>query len=150
MPKGTELRVGIFVLTSVLIGGAIAFSVGSESNLFDSKTTYRVVFDTVSGLRAGSPVQIAGVAVGSVQSVDFTDSGEIEVRFDVLSDATRLIRGEPGAEAQKDAPPGTPTGSIASLQGKGMLGDMLLAVSVGDRSLPAWPADEPLPTDPSG
>ncbi len=149
MKYGRELRVGIFVMTAVVVGGAIAFAVGSESNLFESKTTYRVRFDQVSGLRPGSPVQVAGVPVGSVKDLAFTRDGRIEVEVEVVSDTKRLIRGVPGTHP-KDVPAGQPRGSLVSIQSKGMLGDMLLSISVGDPSLPEWPPDEPLPVDPSG
>ncbi len=150
MKYGRELRVGIFVMTAVVVGGAIAFAVGSESNLFSSKTEYRVVFDDVSGLRAGSPVQVAGVPVGSVKSVTFTEHGLIDVRLEVVSDAERLIRGVPGAPHPSQVPDGEPRGSLVSIQSKGMLGDMLLSLTVGDESLPEWPSDQPLPVDDSG
>ncbi|MBC7173997.1 MAG: MCE family protein, partial [Polyangiaceae bacterium] len=150
MKFGRELRVGIFVVVCVVVGGAIAFAVGSESNLFAAKTEYHVVFEDASGLRPGSPVQVAGVPVGSVQLVTFTQDGRIEVRFEVVSEATRLIRGVPGGVHPAQVTPGDPHGSIVSTQSKGMLGDMLLSVSVGDPSFPEWPPDEPLPVDPSG
>lgn len=149
MKYGREVRVGIFVMTAVVVGGAIAFAVGSESNLFQPKAEYRVRFDEVSGLRAGSPVQIAGVPVGSVQTVSFTENGRIEVRIEVVRDATRLIRGVPGTHPS-EVPAGEARGSLVSIQSKGMLGDMLVNLSVGDPSLPEWPRDEPLPVDPSG
>jgi phospholipid/cholesterol/gamma-HCH transport system substrate-binding protein len=150
MKFGRELRVGIFVITAVVVGGAIAFVVGSESNLFSSKTEYRVIFDEVSGLRTGSPVHVAGVPVGSVQSVSFTERGRIDVRMEVVSDAERLIRGVPGSVHPHDAPPEEPRGSVVSIQSKGMLGDMLLSITVGSNDLPEWPPAEPLPVDPSG
>jgi phospholipid/cholesterol/gamma-HCH transport system substrate-binding protein len=137
--------VGIFVMTSIAIGGLIAFTLGSETNLFASKATYSVLFDDASGLRPGSPVHVAGVPVGSVQSVEFTKEGRIRVRIEVLSSTARLIRGIPGGPHPDDIPPGEPRGSTASIQSKGMLGDMLLSVSVGDPSFPEWPTDKSLP-----
>jgi phospholipid/cholesterol/gamma-HCH transport system substrate-binding protein len=145
MKHGRELRVGIFVMAAVIIGGLIAFTLGSETNVFASKITYYVIFDDASGLRPGSPVHVAGVPVGSVQSVEFTEVGMIRVRFEVLSDTSRLIRGVPGGPHPDDVPAGEPRGSAASIQSKGMLGDMLLSVSVGDPSLPEWPPDDALP-----
>ena len=42
-PRGTELRVGAFVVVALLIGGVLAFVIGSQRNLFQSKTTYTAV-----------------------------------------------------------------------------------------------------------
>jgi phospholipid/cholesterol/gamma-HCH transport system substrate-binding protein len=145
MKHGREVRVGIFVVTALAIGGLIAFTLGSETNVFASKVSYHVIFDDASGLRPGSPVHVAGVPVGSVQSVDFTEAGRIRVRFEVLRETSRLIRGVPGGPHPDDVRPGEPRGSAASIQSKGMLGDMLLSVSVGDASLPEWPPDKALP-----
>jgi phospholipid/cholesterol/gamma-HCH transport system substrate-binding protein len=79
--------------------------------------------------------------VGSVQEISFLDDGRIEVRFTVIDDLTRLIRGEPpNVDGASD-----PEGSHASIGSTGLLGDRLLDVSPGDPSLPPWDADRPLP-----
>jgi phospholipid/cholesterol/gamma-HCH transport system substrate-binding protein len=150
MKLGRELRVGIFVMGAIAVGGFIAFAVGSQSHAFEPKTTYRVIFDNVSGLRPGSPVQLAGVPIGSIESVNFNSHGHIEVRFEVLSSMQRLIRGVPGGPNPETLPQGQPRGTVASIQSKGMLGDQLLGLTVGDGSLPEWPPERPLPTSSGG
>src|SRR5699024_6545988 len=145
-----EFRVGVFVMLALLIGGGIVFTIGSETRLFADTTTYTVIFDETSGLRPGSPVQIAGVPVGAVKTVEFTESGRIRVRFDLVSEKPRLIRGNPSDEHPEEAESDEAQGSIVSVEGEGMLGDMLLNISVGDPSLPKWPAEVPLPTSRGG
>jgi phospholipid/cholesterol/gamma-HCH transport system substrate-binding protein len=119
--RGTNFRVGLFVTVALLIGGVLAFAIGNQRSLFSSKTEYTAVFDNVSGLRPGSPVRIGGVDVGTVASVELADNGRIEVVFGVVDDATSLVR----------------EGSIATIGNKGLLGDKLIEVTVGE--------GEPLP-----
>jgi phospholipid/cholesterol/gamma-HCH transport system substrate-binding protein len=113
--RGSELRVGIFVFVALAIGVALVFAIGSQQNLFSSKTSYKARFIDVGGLREGSPVRIAGVSVGNVSGIDLDKSGKILVTFGVSANAKRLIR----------------EGSIASIATKGMLGDQLLEITVG-------------------
>ncbi|MEM1415036.1 MAG: MlaD family protein [Myxococcota bacterium] len=145
--RGTELRVGIFVVAALLIGGTLAFVIGNQSNLFRPKTTFRAVFDEVDGLRAGNSVRVAGVVVGTVESVRFTDDGRLEAQFRVLDSARELLRGDP--ENVPDLEDEGPQPTRVAIGSKGLLGDKLLDLSVGDRSLPPWPAETPMILDES-
>jgi phospholipid/cholesterol/gamma-HCH transport system substrate-binding protein len=118
-----ELRVGIFVFVALVIGSTLVFAIGSQRNLFVAKTNYKALFNDVGGLRAGSPVRINGVEVGTVSNVDLGEGGKIRVMFSVREDATHLIR----------------EGSVASTGQKGMLGDRLLNIAVGGgKPIPPW------------
>ncbi len=136
--KATKFRVGLFVLISLLIGGTIAFAIGSQENIFTSKTDYHAFFDDVGGLQAGSTVRLAGVNVGTVTKVTFGESGSIRVEFTVVDSATHLIRGDPNT-------PHDAGGSVAGVGTKGLLGDKLVEIRVGDPSLPVWDSDEAIP-----
>jgi phospholipid/cholesterol/gamma-HCH transport system substrate-binding protein len=112
----SELKVGIFVTAALLIGGLLVFLIGNQSAMFASKATYEAVFDEVSGLRPGSPVRIAGIDVGTVSDVAFAENGRILVRIEVRDDASAFVR----------------EGSVASVGSKGLLGDQLIDVTVGE------------------
>lgn len=116
-----ELKVGIFVTAALVIGGILVFIIGDRSAMFASKTEYEAIFDSVSGLRAGSPVRIAGIDVGTVKDVSFGDDGRVHVRVEVREDASAFVR----------------EGSTASVGSKGLLGDQLIEITVGQ--------GEPLP-----
>jgi phospholipid/cholesterol/gamma-HCH transport system substrate-binding protein len=141
--RKVELQVGIFVTVAIVLGAIVTFVVGSQRNLFSSKTDYQAVFDDVGGLRAGGPVLVGGVAVGSVKEVSFMEDGRILVRFTVINDLTRLIRGRPPEADGTTAP----EASHARIGSKGLLGDRLLEVTAGDMALPEWNADLPLPVE---
>jgi phospholipid/cholesterol/gamma-HCH transport system substrate-binding protein len=114
--RGTYIRVGVFVVAALVIVITLVFIIGNRTNLFRSKAEYVSVFERVDGLRQGSPVRIAGVTVGAVSSVRFSETGQVRVTFDVVSDASDLVR----------------EGSHAAVGSKGMLGDKLLEVTVGE------------------
>lgn len=99
-----------------MVGSILAFVIGNQRNLFRSKTDYRAVFESVGGLRAGSPVQLAGVPVGTVSSVEIGKDGKIYVTLGVIEEGARLVRED----------------SVASIGSKGMLGDKLIDLTAGN------------------
>jgi len=113
--KSTEVKVGIFVMLTLALGGSLIFLVGQRRNMFSSKVTYHMVFDSVGGLTAGSPVQVAGVTVGNALSVEFTAAGKVAVEVGIVESARSMVR----------------QGAVASLGNKGLLGDRLVDISVG-------------------
>jgi len=125
----TELRVGIFVTTAVLTGGALVFAFGGESSFFASHTSYEAVFENVDGLQAGSPVQVAGIEAGNVEEIRFSDDGQVHVLIDVRDDAARFVR----------------RGTTASIGSQGLLGDQLINLTVGDGE--ALDEDSVIPTE---
>jgi len=143
---GTRLRVGIFVMVSLVIGASVAFAIGSQKNVFASKTTYFAVFHDVGGLQKGNTVRVAGVNVGSVTEVIIGDSGRIEVYFRVIDDATHLIRGEPGAALIGEGP----KPSFAAIGSKGLLGDRLIEITVGSDEYPEWDSEQAIPVSVGG
>ena len=138
--KGTRFRVGLFVLTAILVGGATAFIVGNQKNVFTTKSTYRASFKDVGGLRSGSPVRMAGLDVGTVLDVEFDTDGHILVELDIINDAAKLIRGTPGAKQ-----PAKTGNSVITIGSKGLLGDKLVEVTVGDAKHPSWDPATPIP-----
>jgi phospholipid/cholesterol/gamma-HCH transport system substrate-binding protein len=143
---GTRLRVGIFVLVALVIGASIAFAIGAQENVFEPKTTYHAIFHDVGGLQKGNTVRVAGVNVGSVTDVLIDESGQIEVYFRVIDDATHLIRGQPGAIVAEDGP----KPSLAAIGSKGLLGDRIVEITVGSQEYPEWDPDEPIPVSVGG
>lgn len=117
MNEGTrELRVGIFVTVALVTGAILVFVFGGQSALFSSKVEYRAVFPRVSGLRHGSPVRVAGIDSGTVEEVTFGDDGAVHILMRVRESSAAFIR----------------EGSVCTMGSKGLLGDQLVDISVGD------------------
>ncbi len=118
MKKTSEIRVGIFVTVTLIIGTVVVFAVGDRRNVFSPKAEYRAEFEDVGGLRSGSPVQMGGVHVGNVSHVDILENGRIEVTLSIINSVQHLIR--------KD--------TVASIGSKGMLGDRLMNLTAGSNN----------------
>lgn len=142
--RQTEIRVGLFVFSAILIGAITAFVVGKQRNFFDKFVPYHALFADVEGLRRGSGVRLAGLSVGTVTDVQFTNDGHVKIYFEVAERYIEHIRGNPTA-IPDIGDTHSPQPTRASIGSKGMLGDKMLDLSIGDPHLPAWPTDAPLP-----
>jgi len=126
MRRSREYKVGAFVLAGLVAIGGVVFMIGEERQLFKKKVTYETAFHDVGGLGAGSPVRMGGVDIGRVLKVGYANESadrQIHVTFAVLNDQWERIRED----------------SVATVEGKGLLGDKMLVVSIGTtvkRSLP--------------
>jgi phospholipid/cholesterol/gamma-HCH transport system substrate-binding protein len=125
--RSTEFRVGIFVTLALIVGFFVVFALGSRSSMFASRNHYHAVFDSVSGLRTGSPVRMAGIDVGTVDDVHFRDDGRAEVVFSVRTTEARFVT---GPRAGHEIGPGDGA-SVATIGSKGLLGDGLIDLSPG-------------------
>lgn len=73
-----RLIVGLFVvLLSLLLFGSL-FLIGQSEGTWEAKTSIYTDFRTITGLRRGSPVQLAGVEIGTVESIDFLTTTQYE------------------------------------------------------------------------
>ena len=116
MKEGSsELRVGIFVTIALITGGILVFVFGGQSSIFAGHREYEAVFPSVDGLRSGSPIRVAGIEAGSVERVSFDPNGQVRVRLRIREDASAFVR----------------EGSTASIGSKGLLGDQLIDLTVG-------------------
>lgn len=64
-----ELKVGVLIISALIVAAVAIFLVGERSNVFALKNEYFVRFESVSGLATGNPVQLNGVVVGSVRRI---------------------------------------------------------------------------------
>jgi phospholipid/cholesterol/gamma-HCH transport system substrate-binding protein len=79
---GPLIKSTVFLVTTVLVLVFIAIELGERFGLDDTRR-YAAVFADSSGLREGATVRIAGVRVGTVDSVEVQDSVRSVVSFDV-------------------------------------------------------------------
>ena len=133
MVRSREIKVGAFVLAGLIVVGVVIFLIGDERRLFASKVEYQAVFDDVEGLRRGSPVRMGGVDIGTVDSVAYgTDpkKSDIFVSFIIVEEEAQRIRSD----------------SVATIEGKGLLGDKMIVVTVGSPGKPWIPPGGTIPS----
>jgi len=74
-----EIVVGIFTLATVAAAVFVFFVLLEEEHAFEERFTVSAVFNNARGLRAGAPVWLAGISVGSVQEVEFDPDNRARV-----------------------------------------------------------------------
>ena len=133
MATSREFKVGAFTLAGLSVVGLVVFMIGEERKLFESKVLYNAQFSEVQGLRRGSPVRMGGVDIGAVTEVGYGEvvtDRQIHVKMDVVKDESRRIRQD----------------SVATIEGKGLLGDKMIVITVGNEKLPPIPPGGRVPS----
>ncbi|MBL9006179.1 MAG: MCE family protein [Myxococcales bacterium] len=124
-------KVGAFVLVALVSLVLVIGLVGRSRSLFSRKALLHTSFENISGLVVGAPVRLAGVDIGIVQRIQFDRDPKIKkvhVLLGVQSKYLDRIRGD----------------SIARLSSKGLLGDMIINITVGSPEFPALKSGDEL------
>lgn len=125
-----ETSVGIFVFVCLLCVGYLTVKLGKLDLLGGQNYTVQARFTSVSGLKAGSSVQMAGVPVGSVGDIHLDPKRldavvELQLRKDIrLTDDT-----------------------IASIKTSGLIGDKYISLSPGGSDIYLEPGDMIIDTE---
>jgi phospholipid/cholesterol/gamma-HCH transport system substrate-binding protein len=127
MPRSERaLKVGLLVLAAAVVLGLGIFLIGEKNNLFTFKNRYYILFGSVSGLRAGNPVQLNGVDVGAVQEVVLPeDPAKRFIRVWISVDRHYAER------VRED--------TRARIKTLGLLGDKYVEISSGSEAFPQVP-----------
>jgi phospholipid/cholesterol/gamma-HCH transport system substrate-binding protein len=139
-PKAREVRVGLVILAAVLVLTAGVFLIGSKNNVFSRKTRYYVEFNSVSGLKPGSPVQLDGVDVGTIEKVVLSENPQkkdIRVWIRVERDYTARLRGPADPKALLKNQPA----SRARIKTLGLLGDKYIDINSGSTAYAPIPEE---------
>ena len=117
-----EFIVGIFVLVGIICLGYLSIKLGKLELI--GGNVYEVVaqFNTASGLKAGSSVEIAGVEVGRVRAITLKEDRAAVIL--AVDDRVKLY-----------------TDTIASIKTRGIIGEKFLALSPGGGGEPLKPGD---------
>lgn len=118
-----NLRVGAFVAIALGVLALAIFAIGQERSLFTPMTRLYTSFPDINGLVIGAPVRLAGVDVGRVTEIAFSDALEHPEARVELSVESRYA-----ARVRLD--------SRAYIDSKGLLGDKLINLTVGTPSSP--------------
>ncbi|MBO4794142.1 MAG: outer membrane lipid asymmetry maintenance protein MlaD [Deltaproteobacteria bacterium] len=109
-----EMAVGMFLVAGFLCVAYLSIKLGNLNLFNDNTYTVEADFTTVSGLKAGAAVEIAGVRIGRVASITLDpDSYRAHIKMAI----------QPGVQIQED--------SIASIRTSGIIGDKYVNISPG-------------------
>lgn len=117
-----ELLVGVFGILGLAAAGYQAIGLGGLTFSDSDKYEIKAEFDNVSGLKAGAPVEIAGVPVGEISNISLKDP-EALVTLKLRKDI--LIYDD----------------DIASVRTQGIIGDRYIKISRGASEIPIGPGE---------
>ena len=109
-----EFTVGIFLIVGLICFSYLAIKVGGVGWFEDKTYKVKASFTSISGLKEGASVEIAGVKVGKVEKIHL-DNGEYE--------AVVLLSINNKVKLQED--------SIASIRTAGIIGDRFVNIKPG-------------------
>lgn len=114
-----ERVAGLFVLGAVV--GSVVMSVGVavKKGWFDPKISLKTKVHDAEGIRVGTPVKMSGLVVGEISQIDFSDSNEIIVIFNVAKKFQNKIK--------KD--------SVVSISRPFVIGEKALEINLQDSEL---------------
>ncbi|MFQ5882909.1 MAG: MlaD family protein [Candidatus Methylomirabilales bacterium] len=126
-----KLRVGIFVLLLLLLFSAFVLTIGIQTRLFEERYPLRAAFGDVQGLIVGAPVRLAGLTVGVVQRITFSqDPADPRIHVEVAIDRQFQSR------IRED--------SVATIGTVGLVGDKIFEITVGSDKAKILQAGESL------
>jgi len=110
--RQTEMMVGLFMAVGIVALVYLSVSLGNV-DLFGSRYyTASALFDSITGLRKGATVEIAGVQVGKVTDIRLEDDMAL-VEMDIIRDVKLT------------------DDSIASIRTKGVIGEKFIKLTPG-------------------
>lgn len=110
-----ELTVGIFMLLGIICLGYLSVKLGKMEILGSNDYRISARFDSVSGLKSGARVELAGVEIGTVETIGLANAGGDQAEI------TLKIRN--GITLTDD--------TIASVRTSGIIGDKFIKLKPG-------------------
>lgn len=112
--ESLELGVGLFMLAGIACLGYLSVKLGRMELMGGQYYPVSAEFESVSGLKKGASVEIAGVEVGKVEAIDLNqETARARVRLNIRTNV----------KLEEDV--------IASVRTKGIIGDKFIKLKPG-------------------
>ena len=121
MAISVEKKVGIFFIAGLILLG-LMLEIGEKWNPFAERVMYKTFLTSVTGLKIGDPVRLAGVDVGRINRITVLDE-TVQIDFEVT----------PGTRIKTD--------SVATVRLTNLLGGQFLGISFGSQGASILPPD---------
>ncbi|MFP4284019.1 MAG: outer membrane lipid asymmetry maintenance protein MlaD [Desulfovermiculus sp.] len=119
-----ETSVGVFVLVTLLCVGYLTIQLGELDFLRTDTYPVKARFNSVSGLKVGNEVQIAGVSIGKVENIELeSDRFVAVVTMSIDQDVTLS------------------DDSMAAVKTSGLIGDKYISISPGGSGMELEPGE---------
>ena len=118
-----ELKIGLITIFAIVMATLLIFLLTGSNGFFWQRYSIKTVLTDVAGLKAGAPVRLAGVDIGTVKDVAFVGD-RVEIWMEVLEENRPRIT----------------TTSIATLGSVSLLGESAIDItaSSGGTPIPDW------------
>lgn len=128
----TEIAVGLFIILGVAAVAFLAIKMGDVGRNTEGSYSVRARFASISGLKQGAFVEVAGVRVGQVTGIDLdTEDYAAEITMSI-DDRVKL---------QDD--------SIASVRTSGIIGEKFVKITPGGSDIYLEEGEAIIDTEPS-
>jgi phospholipid/cholesterol/gamma-HCH transport system substrate-binding protein len=114
-----ELKIGLVSVFALLMAILLVFTLSGEGGFFWDRYAVKATFSSVAGLKAGAPVRLAGVEVGSVTGLAFVGD-----RVDVVMAVNRAHQRR------------ITSNSVASLGSVSLLGEAAIDITASSDGAP--------------
>lgn len=120
--KKNFIKVGMFISGLTLILMIMVVSIGKENSIFDSKVEVKALVSNVSNLKRGSYVELKGIRIGSVNSIQIVSEDEVEISMEVLEKELQWIKQD----------------SRVAISTAGLVGDKFVEIFKGSKNSPIF------------
>lgn len=118
--KIDTVKLGIFVLTGLVLLILTLYMLGKNRNLFGARFELKTRFEDVNGLVPGNNVRYSGIDIGSVSGVAILNDTVIEVTMSIDKKMKDIIR----------------SNAVAGLGSDGLIGNRVVNISPGAGEAP--------------
>ena len=115
----SELKIGVLTILAIAIAAVTIFMLTGGRGFFWQRYSLKTRFGNVAGLKSGSPVRLAGVEVGTVDSVELVGE-QVEITLEVNKRMRDRIT----------------SGSIAYLGSVSLLGESAVDITASTKGTP--------------
>jgi phospholipid/cholesterol/gamma-HCH transport system substrate-binding protein len=132
-----KARLGIFIVTGIVIFVVAIFIIGKQKNLFNPVFKITTNFYNVSGLQVGNNIRFSGIEVGIVDNIKIINDSTVQVDMLIKKTVQQFIKAD----------------SYASISSSGIIGDRIIIITQGSKKSPMAEdgqhilSKEPLETD---
>ena len=118
--RNLERIIGLFVFSALGVLIVAILNIDNHHNFFNRRYKIHIALNRGFGLMEGSPVDIAGVEVGNIESIRFNSHNKIDITAEIQKKYKEKIR----------------TDSVATVFSQGLMGSPGLSITIGSVSLP--------------
>ena len=97
-----NVLVGLFIFLGLVIFIVGIFTLGGQQKSFTKSLRINAVFNDIGGLKPGNNVWFSGVKIGTVKTIKFFGSSQVEVSMSIEQSAQQYIRKDASAKLSSD------------------------------------------------